>query len=521
MSEEIMINEKNEIEGVDGSGQKPQKVNRKDMVKNVAIAFLSVMLLLTFFSNTIMNYSLPQVSTSQITSGSISPQIRGTGTVTAEDPYNVTLKETRKISGVAVKEGAHVNIGDVIYYLEDKESSELTDARDKLDEMELTYEQSLFSGDVPNHVITNVRNGKETTYDTYQKELAAAIDKYNNALNLDNAVQADIDYMTQQGAQEQAVTSYDAATPNYTIALIQAELVEAEQRGDTDKVEELNRDLAILNKDNSQLNNYGSQIGFSYAGKLAALNQQKAKTSAALKEAEKEKTELLKSINTEISLCQQRDKIAEQKEKIARLEEESVGASVKAPVAGTISSLAKVAGESTSADEPVAVIQVDGKDMTTSFSVTTAQAQKLRVGDEAKPQNIWQYGDDFKATLTSIKNDKTDPAGKRLLTFKLESKDVTPGQSISLAIGERSVQYDLVVPNSAIKTASDGKYILVVTSKSSPLGNRYITSRVDVTVKAQDDNNTAISAAIDGDEFVVTTSTTLIKPGDQVRLADK
>ena len=31
-------------------------VNRKDMVKNIAIAFLTVMLILTFFSNTIMNY---------------------------------------------------------------------------------------------------------------------------------------------------------------------------------------------------------------------------------------------------------------------------------------------------------------------------------------------------------------------------------------------------------------------------------------------------------------------------------
>ena len=88
-----------------GNGGSKKPVNRKDMVKNVAIAFLSVMLLLTFFSNTIMNYSLPQVAAQQISSGSISPQIRGTGTIEAEDPYNVTLKETRKVSGVAVKEG--------------------------------------------------------------------------------------------------------------------------------------------------------------------------------------------------------------------------------------------------------------------------------------------------------------------------------------------------------------------------------------------------------------------------------
>ncbi len=515
MSQELQVKENLEQE------REPQKSgNRKDMVKNIAIAFLSVMLILTFFSNTIMNYSLPQVATQQITSGSISPQIRGTGTVSADDPYNVTVNETRKISGVALKEGAHVEIGDVIYYLEDKESKELTEAKEKLDELELTYEQSLFSGDVPNDVISNVRSGRDTTYDTYQKELAVAIDNYNNALNADNAAQADIDFMTGKEGYDLAGNSYNAATPAYMTAQLQYELTVAQQNGDDDRAEEISKQLAELTRDSAQLTNYGTQQDLSYDQKLALLNQQKAKTVAALKVAETEKEKLLKSINTEISLCQMRDKITEQRDKIAKLEEESVGSSVKAPVKGTISSLSKVAGESTSADETIAVIQVDGKDMTTSFSVTNAQAQKLKVGDAAKPQNIWQFGEDFKATLTGIKNDKTDPGNKKLLTFKIESKDVTPGQSISLAIGERAVDYDLVVPNSAIKTDSNGKFILVVTSKSSPLGNRYMASRVDVTVKAQDDNNTAIAAAVEGDEYVITTATTLVKAGDQVRLAN-
>lgn len=518
MSEELVLRENL---GGAGDDKKDGGRNRKDIVKNVAIAFLSIMLILTFFSNTIMNYSLPQVATQQITGGTISPQIRGTGTVSAEDPYNITVKETRKISGVAVKEGAHVEIGDVIYYLEDKESEELLDAKERLDDLELKYEQSLFSGDVPNEVISNVRSGRNTTYDMFQTELAAATDRYNNALAADNAAKADIDYMTQMDNYDEAGNSYNAATPSYTIDELNYQLTKAKNDEDEDRIKQLQTQIAELDKDRSQLENYGTQQNLSYDQKLAELKQIKAKTEAELEDAELEKTKLLKSINTEISLCQMRDKITEQKDRIAKLEEESVGASVKSPVAGTVSSLSKVAGESTSADETIAVIQVDGKDMTTSFSVTNAQAQKLKVGDGAKPQNIWQFGDDFKATLTSIRNDKTDPGNKKLLTFKIESKDVAPGQDISLAIGERAVEYDLIVPNSAIKTDSNGKFILVVTSKSSPLGNRYMASRVDVTVKAQDDNNTAIAAAVEGDEYVITTATTLIKAGDQVRLANE
>ena len=90
---------------------------RKDTIKNVAIAFLSIMLVLTFFSNTIRNYTLPTVATQAVQQGSISPQIRGTGTVAADDPYNLTVSETRKIASVAVKVGDTVKKGDVIGYV--------------------------------------------------------------------------------------------------------------------------------------------------------------------------------------------------------------------------------------------------------------------------------------------------------------------------------------------------------------------------------------------------------------------
>jgi glycine cleavage system H lipoate-binding protein len=287
------------------------------------------------------------------------------------------------------------------------------------------------------------------------------------------------------------------------------------------KIQDLDVFLNNASKDISQLGTYVKQLGITYDQKLAKANQIKSEADAALKVITDERDKALKSINTEISLCSQRDRITAQKEKIAKLEAESVGASVKSPVAGIVSSVNKVAGESTSADETIAVIQVDGKDMTTSFSVSNSQAQKLKVGDAAQPQNAWQFSSDFKATLTSIKNDKQDPAGKKLLTFKIESTEVTPGQSLSLAIGERSQNYDMIVPNSAIKTDTNGKFVLIVKSKSSPLGNRYTATRADVTVVASDDKNSAITAAIDDYEYVITTANKPVKAGEQVRLSNE
>lgn len=163
-------------------------------------------------------------------------------------------------------------------------------------------------------------------------------------------------------------------------------------------------------------------------------------------------------------------------------------------------------------------MQVAGKGYTMAFSATTEQSKKLSVGDAAELQNAWYY-DDVKVTLASIKPDPNEPAQKKQLTFKVEG-DVQAGQSLSLSIGQKSMDYELVVPNSAVREDNNGKFILIVESKSSPLGNRYIATRVDVEVLASDDTHTAISAGLYGYEYVITTATKPVEAGKQVRLTD-
>ena len=67
-----------------------KEINR-GWVKNAAIIFLAVLLVLTFFSNTIMNRTLPEVATQSVTSGSITARVRGTGTVVANGSYTVAV----------------------------------------------------------------------------------------------------------------------------------------------------------------------------------------------------------------------------------------------------------------------------------------------------------------------------------------------------------------------------------------------------------------------------------------------
>ena len=139
-----------------------------------------------------------------------------------------------------------------------------------------------------------------------------------------------------------------------------------------------------------------------------------------------------------------------------------------------------------------------------SFSVTKEQAQKVKIGDSADvTSNYW--GSNITATLATITNDPSDPGQKKLLNFVVEG-EVTTGDQLNLAIGQKSANYELIVPNSAVRSDANGYFVLTVQSKSSPLGNRYVATRVDVQVLASDDTNTAVSGGLVSYDYVITTS---------------
>ena len=256
----------------------------------------------------------------------------------------------------------------------------------------------------------------------------------------------------------------------------------------------------------------------------AAAANRLANAEAALKNAQAvyellktEQTELAANINAELDLSKATKDIANKKAEIEKLKENSTGATINAPVAGTVTNLAYAAGETTKPEEAAAVIQVEGKGYTMSISVTNEQAKKVQVGDNAELQNAWYY-DDVQVVLSSIKPDPDNPAQKKLLMFNVTGESVQAGQALSVSVGQRSSEYEFVVPNSAVREDNNGKFILIVESRSGPLNNRYIATRVDVDVLASDDTNTAISAALYGYEYVITTSTKPVEAGKQVRL---
>lgn len=221
----------------------------------------------------------------------------------------------------------------------------------------------------------------------------------------------------------------------------------------------------------------------------------------------------------ENTLSSELEAIEQQREVIEKLRGGDNGGNIVAPITGTVQDLSLTAGGSTTAGEAVATILPDGKGYTMEVSVNKNQAQRLSVGDVADLQNSWYYSD-VSVVLKQIKTDKNNPTENRILVFDVQGSDLTNGQSLSISIGQKSANYDCIVPNSAIREDSNGKFILIVTQKSSPLGNRYYAERVDVEVLGSDDTQSAISGAVSGWEFVITTSTKPVEAGQLIRLAD-
>ena len=120
----------------------------REWVKNAAIVFLAVLLVLTFFSNTIMNRSLPEVATQDVTDGAIVSKVRGSGTVTANGNNQVKMEKTRVIRAVLVKAGQEVKAGDVLFTLGEGSSEEIEALEEKIRNLQNSYNRTAVSGQV-------------------------------------------------------------------------------------------------------------------------------------------------------------------------------------------------------------------------------------------------------------------------------------------------------------------------------------------------------------------------------------
>lgn len=530
---------------------KKREGNRKEWIKNILIVFLVILLILTFFSNTIMNYSLAEVSSTYITSGSISTAIRGSGVVQSVDPYNVTITEERRVESVNVRRGDNVSKGDVLFVLEEGDSTEVLNAKKAYQTLLESYQTTIIDNKISADVVKaaesydiDVLNQKVALLEqraAVLQQKKAAVDDIDSRLSVLN-VQL-VDTRAEEAQLEAAQSSLDASREklakfNELQTKVESILAQAQSSSDDDEVrtlinqavavagerdklgtkESLEAEVSAYEKQIEALNKAISDKKNAPSDEIAQLAYQRAIANNEYTQAQNSYDELYSEIKYQRQLQDMLDEIAEAKAAYEKLETKSVGTEVLAPVSGMITSVSVVAGETVAAQQTMAVIQLTGKEYTLEMTVTKEQAARIKIGDVGQASNSWYYND-MTLTVSAIKNDTSNPSsGNRIIVFTVTGSDINVGQSVSVSVGDRSANYDMIVPNTAIREDKNGTYILIITSKSTPLGNRYTATRVDVTKLASDSTNTAISCALQGYESVITTATKPVSAGDQVRL---
>lgn len=531
------------------------KKNRTWVIKLAAVFFV-ILLLLTFFSNTIMNYSLPQVATQAIQSGTITSKVRGSGTVTTANPYNVTVSSERKIKIVNVKEGDSVEQGALLVMFEDTDSSDLTRAKKTLEQAKTDYQKYIVANELSNEVVQRVENGQSGDFsgyktrleqakqsvDAYQsqvdsytsstKKLQAQLDALQNTTADTSAEQRALDVANQelQAAQAEQTTAEntvnsmqeqyslyqesgnDVSGVAASLAVAKNTLMNAQNRVTNAQLAVDKAQAALTAKqDNAQNKSEISKIQTQLNSENAILSE----ATENLTKAQSDHGKIMTEMNSEAELAALYSAISDAQSALDKLTADG-GNKITAPVSGVVSNITITKGQTVAAEETLMTITGKDNGYTATITVTSEQAKRVKTGDTADINESWYYSD-IAATVTAIRNNKENPGKSKLIDLKVTG-DVTEGTTLNFAIGDKSKTYDMIVPNGAVREDNNGKFILIIREKSSPLGNRYFAKRIDVDVTASDDVNSAVTGELEGYEYVITTSTKAIKAGDQVRL---
>lgn len=230
----------------------------------------------------------------------------------------------------------------------------------------------------------------------------------------------------------------------------------------------------------------------------------------------KNENDMLSKTNT-LEIEAKKKSVDNMKKKIEKIKKENSVTEIKSKYNGIVSAINIKPGEETVPDTPLAVIDIADEGYTVELTVDAEKAKKIKKGVEAEVVNNWDG--DVTAVLTEIKNDTKAGSKNRILKFSVTG-DVSTGSMLDLSIPCGSGNYDTIVPKSAVYKDNNGYFVLIVNSKSSPLGNRYFAERVDVEVIASDEVSSAVQGAINPSDYVITTASKPVNPKDQVRMKD-
>ena len=545
---------------------------RRARVIKAMIAFVAILAVLTFFSNTIMNMTIPKVLGSYASRGNLSYSNSAKGKVVVDNMTEIKGLEGRVVDEIKVTSYDVVKKGDTILTLkpiEDDETLELKKEQLKTAEREKAYEarqpkeKTDFSMNIDaiNLAKTTLSEAKDTLKKVQNKKNVMnsnqkIIDEESvKEVSLEAAVSAaaktvedlktQIDKIKAEKAPLDAqITVYqETNTPEPTedellnnstpyailvnkvkekeeeIKKIEAQLAPAEAR-----MKEASADLAECQGKIEKAQNEISSLENlpSEAAAKNAVSSAQNQLDKANKEYSSAKTEASIAADKAKDDANDRDeKIAKLKAEIEKLEAAAKITEIKAPAAGYVYNLAVSAGDNLTAKTTVGyILPESNRECSVTFSFETKTAQNIWAGQQLEVTSGFIQG----CTVMSKKPDPDNPRGSMLVKCRVEGNESWPDEEVTVNAGRGNDNYKCVVSSSAVNEDNSGHFVYAIIGSSTPLGDKYTVKRIDVSVEATDGAYSAITSnngELDKyDVMIVIRSEKPLEDGQRVRLED-
>ena len=545
---------------------------RRARVIKAMIAFVAILAVLTFFSNTIMNMTIPKVMGSYASRGNLSYSNSARGTITVDNQIEIKGLDGRTVDEIRVTNYDPVKKGDTILTLKPLEDNEaLQTKKDTLKELERTkaYEarqpkqttdlssysesikmaqstlsdakdtlkkvQNRKSVETSNQKIIDEESAKAVSLEAAVaaaaktvEDLKAQIDKIKTDMApLESQIKVYEETNTPEPTEDELLNN---STP-YAILInkvkekkeeikkLEAQLAPAQERMDDasadlascqGKIEKAQNAIAALDTLPSERAAKNAVSSAQTSLNQANKAYSDAKTQAGI-DADKAKD----------TINDRNEQIEKLKAEIAKLEEAAKVTEIKAPADGYAYNLTVSSGDTMTAKDVIGyILPESGRQCSVTFSFDSKTAQNIWTGQQLEITSGYVQG----CTVISKKPDPDNPRGNTLVKCMVEGDESWPGEEITVNAGRGNDNYKCVVPASAVNEDNGGKFVYIIVGSSTPLGDKYTVKRVDVSVEATDGAASAIKSAngeLDKyDVMIVIRSEKPLEDGQRVRLED-
>ncbi len=490
--------------------------------------------------------SYPMVSVTEVTVGSVSQSVDGSGAVQSEEVKTYFSPVSATVSEFDLQVGDTVEAGDTLLTYDSAELDNL-------------YKQAELTGSAANYGYKDSIEKDNKNASEYNRSSAALdiinrqldeeddnVDHLNKRVNEYTGYQGDssnklADLKSQQDAAKAAIAALDAANQELKAAkdaLAQTSITDqssvdyqklqdavtvAQNAVDQASKPAADAQASLPNIEKSiqdEQNNYNEIVKKldSYQGRLkdAQENKTKLETSKSKEEGIKDSTDAAKLSGAARSQLAAQNNLSTLEATMTKDDIQQGKDGIKADFSGVVTKVAAVAGgPATKGGELLTV--ASSEDVTVEMSITKYDLEKMEEGQKA---TVTLAGHTYEGTVTKLsriaeKNDKGTPVVTAQVKIDNPDENIYLGLEAKVNVQGRFVKDVLVVPAECVNSGQDGDFCYVVNE------NGVVEKKVIEKGLASDDAVEVKSGLAAGDKVISGGLTTGITEGTRVTAVEE